>query len=145
MVSLQLRSVLKSKPCQISHGALCPMFTPLNRVPTGKFNGVKNLPSTCPQCLPASARRWQVGFATRVSDSPEFRCPHFSAFRTSETGLRNSETGTRKRVGAKRTKFDTHVRRFPEGIGLRINVQMTNACTHWNLPILLIIRTQFWQ
>ena len=45
------------------------------------------LPATCPQCLPASARRWQAGFATRVSDSPEFR---------------NSETGTRKRAGRSR-------------------------------------------
>jgi hypothetical protein len=33
---------------------------------------------------------------TRVSDSPEFRCPHFSESRNPEAGLRKSETGTRK-------------------------------------------------
>ena len=35
----------------------------------------------------------------RVSDSPEFRCPHFSESRNPEAGLRKSETGTRKRAG----------------------------------------------
>ena len=40
----------------------------------------------------------------RVSDSPEFRCPHFSESRNPEAGLRKSETGTRKRAGIELSK-----------------------------------------
>ncbi len=60
-------------------------------------------------CLAPARHRSRSGEAggsralRRVSDSPEFRCPHLSAFRTSETELRKSETGTRKRAGAKRS------------------------------------------
>ncbi len=63
-----------------------------NICPHGKGIPFYFLAEPLPTCPPLLSLR-------RVSDSPEFRCPHFSESRNPEAGLWKSETGTRKRAG----------------------------------------------